>query len=200
MRTRTSLALLLVALLVTVTGSAAGGAAKAQECDQPRPPTQSGRASITPGVNHLRRAQTVSLSISLFSCSPSSATRGAGTLKSTITIKTPQSCALLTRPHRLTAPASIRWKTGSSSNLALALTLSGASHDVTISGIVTRGLFKNHSVGGRFHFGEVVATKGSDPSSSDIVKACRNTAAPNQHGRLSINGLTFLTTKSFTVS
>ena len=77
-----------------------GAAGKAQSCDRPAPPTQSGRAAIAPGLNASKSPQQIAFTISLFSCSPARSTRGAGTLKSSITIKAAQTCSLLaTAPH-----------------------------------------------------------------------------------------------------
>jgi hypothetical protein len=177
-----------------------GAAGKAQLCDRPAPPTQSGRATVAPGLNASKSPQQIALTISLFSCSPARSTRGAGTLKSAITIKAAQTCALLGRPHILTGKTTIVWKAEFTSTLAVSFSFSGTSHNVTATGKVTKGLFKNHPFSGRFHFTEAVSGHGGTPGNSDIAKACKNRTAPNRNGRLSISGLTFVTTKPFVIT
>ncbi len=177
-----------------------GAASKTQLCDAPTPPAQSGRATITPGVNGLKSPQHIAMTISLFSCSPAFATRGAGSLKTTIVIKAGQTCSLLTAPHTVRATATIKWKDNYTSVLALTFSLSGASHNVNATGTVSHGLFKNHPVTGEFHDTDVVSARGGTPTGSEIYQACRNKLPPKTHGRVSINGLTFVTTKPFDIT
>jgi hypothetical protein len=177
-----------------------GAAGKTQLCNGPSPPVRSGRATITPGLNGLPSSQQIAITISLFSCSPAFATRGAGSLKSTITMKAGQTCTLLTGPHTLHATATITWKDSDMSVLALTLSLGGVSHNLNATGTVSHGLFKNHAVAGEFHDAEVVSTHGGTPTSSDIDRACRNKVPPKMHGRISINGLTFVTTRPFDIA
>ena len=177
-----------------------GAAGKAQLCDRPAPPTQSGRATIAPGLNASKSPQQIALTISLFSCSPARSTRGAGTLKSSITIKAAQTCSLLSHPHILRGKTTIKWKAEFTSSVAVYFSFSGTSHNVNATGKITKGLFKNHPVSGRFHFTESVSGHGGTPGNSDISKACKNKTAPNRNGRLSISGLTFVTTKPFVIT
>ena len=85
-----------VVVLVLIVGPPArlGAATKIQQCDGPSPPTRSGRARITPGLNGRRSPEQIAVTISLFSCSPAFATRGAETLKTTIRTKDGQTCGL----------------------------------------------------------------------------------------------------------
>jgi len=191
-----------VVALVLVAGPAGqvGAAGKTQQCDGPSPPTRSGRATITPGLNALKSPQQIAVTISLFSCSPAFATRGAGSLKTTIRIKGGQTCGFLSHPHLLLATTTVKWKDALTSILALKLSLYGASHSVDATGTVSHGLFKNHPVAGRFHYTDVVSTHGGAPSAADIGRACRNKIPPKTHGRISINGLTFVTTRPFVIS
>lgn len=191
-----------VVMLVLAVGPTVslGAASKTQLCDAPTPPAQSGRATISPGVNGLGSPQEITMTISLFSCSPAFATRGAGSLKSTITIKAGQTCNLLTDPHTVRATTTIKWKDNYTSVLAITLSLSGASHNVNATGVVSHGLFKNHPVSGEFHDTDVVSARGGAPTGAEIHQACRNKLPPKTHGRLSINGLTFVTTKPFDIS
>jgi hypothetical protein len=193
---------LCVVVLVLAGGSTVplGAAGRIQQCDGPLPPAQSGRARITPGLNALKSPQQVALTVSLFSCSPAFATRGAGTLTTTVTIKAGQTCSLLSHPHQLLASATIKWKDDLVSIVALTFSLRGTSHNVDVSGTVSHGLFKNHRVTVEFHYTDVVSSHGGTPSTSEVGQACRNKTPPKTHGRISINGLTFVTTKPFIIS
>jgi len=191
--------LVVVLAFVAAGMSPAGAAGKTQQCDGPAPTIQSGRATITPGVNALSLPQQVDMKITLFSCSPDSSTRGAGTLKTTLMLKTGQTCGLLTHPHTLDAPATITWKDGRTSILSLAVALSGKSQTVSATGKVTRGLFKNHPVIGQFRDEDVVSPHGVSHNGSGIAQACANQAEPKMFGRVSITGLTFYTTKPFVI-
>jgi hypothetical protein len=189
-----------VLVLAAVPTVSSGAVGKTQLCDAPTPPAQSGRATITPGVNDLKSPQKIAMTISLFSCSPAFATRGAGSLKTTITIKAGQTCSLLSAPHTVHAATTIKWKDNYTSVVALTLSLSGASHNVNATGVVSHGLFKNHPVTGEFHDTDVVSARGGTPTGSEIDQACRNKLPPKTHGRVSIDGLTFVTTKPFDIS
>jgi hypothetical protein len=179
---------------------ASGAAAQTQVCDGPLPPTQSGRVTITPGLNASKAPQHLALNISLFSCSPARSTRGAGTMKSTITIKAGQTCSLLSQPHTLVGSATITWKDELISTFTVRLSLSGSTHNIDLSGKVTKGLFKNHPVSARFHFADTVSGQGGNATNSEIVNACKNKVVPNHNGRVSINGLTLVTTKELVIT
>ena len=71
--------LVLVVALALAIGpvSPAGAAVRAQKCSGPPPTTQSGRASLSPGLSGAKLAQEVSITVSLFSCSPARTTRWA---------------------------------------------------------------------------------------------------------------------------
>jgi hypothetical protein len=196
---RGCVALVVVALVAGAAGPL-GAAGKTQQCDGPAPAIQSGRATITPGLNALSLPQHLAVKISLFSCSPNRATRGEGTVQSTITFKTRQTCALLTHPRTLDMTATITWKDMLTSTLTLTLVLSGKSQNVTASGKVTHGLFKNHPVSGHFHYKDVVSPSALSRHGPGIAQACANRTAPKRYGHASISGLTFYTTKPFVIA
>jgi hypothetical protein len=148
----------------------------------------------------LRLPQQIALKITLFSCSPNNSTRGEGTLRTTITLKTGQTCALLTNPHTLRTTATITWKDNFTSVLALTLALSGRSQNVHASAKVIHGLFKNHVVSGQFHDEDVVSPSALSHHRTGIAQACTNQAGPKMPGRVSISGLTFNTTKPFVIA
>jgi hypothetical protein len=125
---------------------------------------------------------------------------GEGTLKSTIVLKTPQTCGLLTHLHTLRATATITWKDTSISVLSLTLALSGRSDNVRATGTVIHGLFKNHAVSGRFHDDDIVSPNGVSRNGPGIAQACANQAAPKMYGRVSISGLTFNTTQPLVIA
>ncbi len=191
---------LVVFVLVAGAAGPLGAAGKTQQCDGPAPAIQSGRATITPGLNALSLPQHLAVKISLFSCSPNRATRGEGTLQITITFKTGQTCAFLTDPRTLDTTATITWKDLLTSTLALTLALSGPSQNVTASGNVTHGLFKNHPVSGHFHYKDVVSPSRLSRHGPGIAQACANRTAPKNYGHASISGLTFYTTKPFVIA
>ena len=192
----------LVVGLATVLGtvSPVGAAVSSAEVHRDRrTTTQSGRASLSPGLSGVKFAQEVALTVSLFSCSPARTTRGSGTLKTTIKIKAPQTCELLQHPHILKGTAVITWKAEIQSTIPMTFTLSGASQRVAMTGTVTKGLFKDHPVTGELHYGAVVSPHGVSSNGPGIAQACKNTDQAQPHGRVSIVSLTFVTTKSFVV-
>ena len=188
-----------VAALAVGPAGPLGAAAHAQECSGPAATKQSGRATIAPGVNALALPQDVTLSLNLFSCSPSRTTRGAGALHATIDFETGQTCALFTQPHTVHVTASVTWKNDMRSTIATTLALSGASQNVVVSGTVTKGLFKNHPVRSQLHYTEVVSPQGVSTHGPGIAQACKNRTRPNRYGRVSIVTLTFTTTKAFVI-
>ena len=191
---------LVIALAIAIGPvSPAGAAVRAQKCSGPPPTTQSGRASLAPGLSGAKLAQEVSISVSLFSCSPARTTRGSGTLKTTIKIKAAQTCELLQNPHTLKGNAVITWKDEFTSTIPMTFALSGASQFVTVTGTVTKGLFKDHPVTGRLHYAEVVSPHGVSSNGPGIAQACKNKTKPNHYGRVSIVSLTFVTTSAFVV-
>jgi hypothetical protein len=161
MRASRGFVLIVVLALAIGSMSPAGASVGAQQkCSGPPPTTQSGRTSLSPGLNGAKNAQEISVTVSLFSCSPARTTRGSGTLKTTIKVKAPQTCELLQNPHTLKGTAVITWKDEYTSTIPMTFTLSGASHYVTVTGTVSKGLFKNHPVGGQLHYAEVVSPHG----------------------------------------
>jgi hypothetical protein len=185
--------------LLLGTMSPAGAAARPQKCSGPPPTTQSGRASLSPGLNALKLPQKIAISLSLFSCSPARTTRGSGSLKTTITIKASQTCGLLTNPHLLKGTATITWKDELTSTVPMTFSTTGATQFVNVSGTVSKGLFKNHPVTAQLHYAAVVSPHGVSSNGPGIAQACKNKTKPNKYGRVSIVALTFVTTKSFVV-
>jgi hypothetical protein len=184
---------------VLATTTPVGAAVQPQKCAGPPATMQSGRATLSPGVSGLELPQKIALTVSLFSCTPARTTRGSGSLKTTITIKAPQKCGLLTNPHILKATVTITWKDGHKSTIPTTFSLTGASRFVNVSGTVSAGLFKNHAVTGQLHYSDVVSPHGISSNGPGIARACTNTTRPNKYGRVSIVALTFVTTKSFVV-
>jgi hypothetical protein len=176
-----------------------GAAVRPQRCSGPPPTTQSGRASLSPGLSGLKLPQTIALTVSLFSCSPAKETHGSGSLKTTITIKAGQRCGLLTRPHTLNGNATISWKDQRKSTIRMTLSLTGRTQFVNVTGTVDSGLFKNHPVTGQLHFTDVVSPHGVSSNGPGIARACQNTTRPNRFGRVSIVALEFFTTRSFVI-
>ena len=200
MRASRGIVLVVALALAICSVSPAGASAGAQQkCSGPAPTTQSGRAALSPGLNGVKLAQEISITVSLFSCSPARTTRGSGTLKTTIKVKAPQTCELLHNPHTLKGTAVITWKDEYTSTIPMTFTLSGASQYVTVTGTVSKGLFKNHPVTGQLHYAEVVSPHGVSSNGPGIAKACKNKTQVNHYGRISIVTLTFVTTKEFVV-
>jgi hypothetical protein len=200
MRVTRGFVLVVTLAIVLGTMSPVGAtAARPQKCSGPPATTQSGRASLTPGLSALGSAQKVVLAVSLFSCSPARTTRGSGSLKSTLTIKAPQTCGLLTNPHTVKATAVITWKDEFTSTIPMTFSLTGASQFVNVTGTVSSGLFKNHPITGQLHYADVVSPHGVSSNGPGIAQACKNKTKPNKYGRVSIVALTFVTTKSFVV-
>lgn len=183
-------------LVVTAWGAApAAAATPVQTCTGPSSTTQSGRAMLSPGLNSLATKQTVSMRVSLFLCSPAVATGGSGTLKSTFTTPTAQTCALITTPRVLNATVTIGWKNLSTSSLTLTFSLIGPTRLINVTGRVSSGLFAGHLVTGQFHYKPVVS-----PNGRTVAQACANKVAPGQPGRISIVALNLFTTHHFTIT
>jgi hypothetical protein len=197
--TRGFVLIVVLALAIGSVGPAGASVGAQQKCSGPAPTTQSGRAALTPGLNGSQHAQEISITVSLFSCSPARTTRGSGSLKSTIKVKAPQTCELLHNPHTLKGTAVITWKDEYTSTIPMTFTLSGASQYVNVTGTVNKGLFKDHPVTGQLHYAEVVSPHGVSSNGPGIAKACKNKTQVNHYGRISIVTLTFVTTKGFVV-
>ena len=196
----------LLAVVVTVSASVAGplGAASSasfvQKCAGPPPSTQSGRASLAPGVNRLSVSQQISMRVSLFDCSPASASRGAGTLRTTIVPKGSQTCTMLTAPKVFKATAVIAWKNDKKSTLSLTFSLTGATRLMNLQGKVTSGQFKGHSVTGQLRYALVVSPIGNYPNGDGVTQACKNKVPPQKHGRVDISSLKLYSTKHFVIA
>lgn len=199
MRVTRGFVLAVVLALTLGTMSPVGAAVRPQKCSGPPATTQSGRAALTPGLSALKAAQKIALSVSLFSCSPARTTRGSGSLKATITIKTQQNCGLLTNPHLLQATATITWKDELTSTIPMSFSTTGPTQFVNVTGTVSAGLFKNHPITGQLHFADVVSPHGVSSNGPGIAQACKNKTQPNKYGRISIVALTFVTTQAFVV-
>ncbi len=188
----------LVAAIALATASVlapVGAAVPVQWCTGPPSTTQSGRATLNPGLNGLATRQNISVRISLLGCSPSAKTRGAGILKGAFPTPSAQTCALITSPHVLTAPVTITWKNLQTSALSLTLSLTGRTRLVNVTGKVTSGLFAGHLVTGQFHFTRVVS-----PHGYTVAEACANTVAPGGIGRISVVALNLFTTQRFVIT
>src|SRR5262249_29622624 len=154
-------------------------ATTAQKCSGPSSTTQSGRATVTPGINARPQKQTIAATIHLFQCAPSTLTGGSGTFKPTITTTTAFNCALINNAQTLHASATIWWKSTAHSTLSLTVKTSGPGRLANVTGKVTAGLFTNHLVSGQFHFKPVVS-----PNGHTVAQACANTVAPGGAGRI----------------
>jgi len=154
---------------------------------------------LSPGLNGLKLAQTIVLTVSLFSCAPAKTTHGSGSLKSTILIQAGQRCGLLTTPHTLKANATITWKDQRKSTIRMTFSLAGRAQLVNVTGTVAGGLFKNHAVTGQLHFTDVVSPHGVSSNGPGIARACQNKTRPNKYGRVSIVALRFFSTRSFVI-
>ena len=196
MRVKRMFGLVTALLVVTAWGVApAGAATPVQTCTGPSPTTQSGRATLSPGLNGLATKQTISMKISLFSCSPSVTTGGSGTLKGMFTTPTAQTCALITTPRVLNATVTIGWRNLSTSSLTLTFSLTGPTRLINVTGKVSAGLFAGHLVAGQFHYKPVVS-----PNGGTLSQACANKVAPGQPGRMSVVALNLFTTHHFTIT
>lgn len=196
MRVRRTSGLVGAVLVVTAWAVApAGAATPAQRCTGPSPTTQSGRATVSPGLNALPTRQTITTKINLFSCSPSATSGGSGTLKSTYTTPTPQTCALFALPHVLKATAMITWKNLGTSALSLTISLTGSTRLANVTGKVTGGWFAGHSVTGQFRYKPVVS-----PDGNSLWWACANKAVPGLGGRVSVVAFNLFTTNTFVIT
>ena len=176
-----------------------GASTFTQKCDGPPASTQSGRMTFTPGLNRLSVKQQIDVKISLFDCSPARDTRGAGTLRSTITPKGSQTCQLVTLAHVFNATAKVTWKDDKTSTMSMAFSLTGKTQLMNLKGKVTKGLYKNHSVTGQVKFKIVVSPIGTNPNGDGSAQACKNKVAPHKFGRVAISALNLYSTKHFVI-
>ena len=190
-----------IALVLALgTMSPLGASTFVQRCDGPPPSTQAGRATFSPGVNRLSVAQQIAFKVSLFDCSPARATRGAGSLRTMITPKGSQTCALLTAPKVYKTTSKVTWKDEKVSTIAMTYSFTGSSQFINIKGKVTAGLFQGHSVTGQFKFKSVVTPLGNYPNGDGVSQACVNKIAPQKFGRIAITAINLYTTKHFVIT
>jgi hypothetical protein len=200
MRLKRKLGFVAVLALAAASTAPLGAAAPVQECHGPSSTTQSGRASLSPGVNGLGTKQQISFKISLFSCSPNRLTRGAGTLTSTFNTASGQTCAMFNNPTALKMTAKITWKSDETSTLSLTYSFTGKTQLVNVTGKVGNGLFKGHSVSGQLRYKKVVSPYGVNPNGDGVAQACVNQVKPKKHGRIAIVSLNLYTTKHFVIA
>jgi hypothetical protein len=193
--------LVVMAVVVAIVASApvaSGAASFVQRCNGPPPSTQSGRASFVPGVNGLSIAQTISVKVSLFDCSPNRATRGAGTVQSTIKPKGRQTCGtFFNTPTTWKSTAKVVWKDEKTSTLSVTYSLTGKTHFINIKGKVTTGLFKGHALTAQLKYKLVVAPIASYPHGDGVAQACANKLKPGNRNRVEISAIDVYTTKRF---
>ena len=196
---RTKRRFFLVLFLVLVTGVAVvgplGAADFVQKCNGPNATTQAGRFTLTPGVNALPAKQVIAVKVSLFSCSPASKTRGAGTLRSEFTPSAAQGCGLLRNRITYKVKAKIIWKNEDTSSMVVNYAMSGKTHVVNVSGKVTSGKFVGRKLTGQYHY-----TPVASPYPTRVSKACANNIKPNKRGRKSVVSLNFYKTKPFVIA
>ena len=125
--------------------SPAGAAAAQQTCKK-----MTGTATLTPGLTTTPHKQTANATSTVTGCTPSSKTGGSGHLTAKLNLPANSSCqGLATGNQTIKIPAAkITWKNHKTSTMALtAKTGSGSKATVaTITGKVSTGLFKGHSV------------------------------------------------------
>jgi hypothetical protein len=182
------LALLLAAL------EPAGAAAPAQQCTRPPSNTPRGTGVARPGLNARPTAQKITVEIKLLSCAPTDATGGGGTLTGTFKPLGTQTCALIRQPHALKGSGRIAWMNGKSSGLSLTFSLTGTSALANVTGKVSSGLFKTHTVSGQFHF-----TAEASHHNTTVAQACASKIVPGKPDRNSVVRLDFVRTKPFTI-
>lgn len=190
---------LLVAGAMSVAAPAAVGATgPVQKCSGPAATTQSGRTTISPGINGLATAQSEVWTIHLFQCAPQTATGGSGTLTIKLTTA-PITCAVLTTSHVWHTSATVKWKNGATSTIPLAVTTTGPTHLANLSGKISAGLFTGHTLTGQLSVKTVVS-----PNGHTQAQACANKVAPG-HGtsavpRIAIVGFTHNTTQPIKIT
>ena len=189
-----------LAVLAVVAGVAGpiGAATHAQSCHGPVESTQSGRASLEPGINGLSTKQQMSWKVSLFSCSPARSTRGSGTLKSAYATAA-QTCVMLKKPKTFKETAKITWKSDATSTIAITFALTGGTRLVNVTGRVTSGLFAGKKVTGQYKYREVVSPYGVTHNGNGVAQACANKVKPKKYGRIAIVALNLFTTKPFNI-
>lgn len=189
-----SVAVVLAFAMTLVAPAASDAAGPVQKCSGPSATVQSGRTTVSPGINGLAHAQTTSSSIHLFQCTPATPTTGAGTLNITL-ITAAINCTALTTAHVWKPSATIKWKSGATSTVPLTVATTGATRLANVSGKITKGLFVGHTVTAQFHFKPVIS-----PNGHTVADACANKVAPGSAGRISIVGFTVFTTKALKIT
>jgi hypothetical protein len=186
---------LLVAFGIAVAAPTATSAAgPVQKCTGPSATAQSGRTTISPGINGRATVQAEVWTIHLFQCVPSTPTGGSGTL--TIKLNTsPITCAAaLVTSHVWHTSATIKWKSNATSTIPLTVTTTGPTRLANLNGTISAGLFAGHTLTGQLSVKPVVS-----PNGHTQAEACANKVAPG-HGtgavpRIAIVGFTHNTTQ-----
>jgi hypothetical protein len=143
---RASLLLAAAALATSAFVATPVGAATAQQtCKK-----MTGTAVLTPGLTTTPHKQTANATSTVTGCTPAAKTGGSGHLTARLNLPANSSCqGLATGNQTIKIPsAKITWKNHKTSTMALtAKTGTGSKATVaTITGKVTLGLFKGHSV------------------------------------------------------
>jgi len=199
MRTLRRLVIVAVVVVVASVMGPVGAVNVAQRCDEPVASAQSGRAVFTPGVNKANLAQQIAVKVSLFHCLPANASRGSGSLTTTVTTGA-RTCRLFTAPTVLRTTAKITWKNSRTSTLAAVFSLAGSPHLVNVKAEVISGLFLGHSATGQFRYTLVVSPLSSFGHTNGVAQACANKVRPNKYGRIAIRVIELHTTKPFVLS
>ncbi len=165
-----------------------------QRCSGPSATKQSGRATVTPGINGLAEIQTARAIVHLYQCTPVAPTLGSGNLNISLTTPTPISCSAFATTQTYRASARITWRNSQVSVATLTITATGLKGLATITGRVRSGVFTGHAVRAQFHYVPVVS-----PAGQTVAWACANRVAPGGI-RISIIGFTLFTTKALTIT
>ena len=132
-----------------VAASPSGAVTPVQKCAHLK-----GSATLTPGIQSAKKAQTVAAKGNLTSCTPTKATGGSGTISASLKVA-PGNCATLASGgSKFTGTAKTVWKNKKTSSYTLTfVTGKGKNATVaTITGKVSAGLFKGHKVTGAIKF------------------------------------------------
>ena len=202
MRAKRSVALWGVAVVAMAAAvGPASAAAVAQRCTGPASTAQAGSATLSPGLNGAAVRQTMTLKVHIAQCapgkgtvSPAPPTESTGTLKTSVTTLTAQTCAFINTAHSTRANGTITWKDLTTSSVALTYALTGTTRLVNVTGTVTAGVFAGHSVTGQFKYKPVVS-----PNGKTLTQACANKIAAGKSGRISVISLTLFRTKDFVI-
>ncbi len=171
--------------LVLATGMGLAAASPAYAAASQTCKSLTGSVVLSPGLTTSPHSQTATATGTLGTCAPSAQTGGSGKITGKLSLASNSSCqGLVTGNQTIKLSATIKWKSGKSSVLALsAVTGKGsvsAAETATITGKVTSGLFATKKVA----------------SQIKITPASSETCAPGHP----IRHLTFKNTKPFVIS